>query len=99
MISAMERALIFIQTEKNIQEISKWILNQALGDTRTIMAIFMKEIGKMICIMVKEYKIMRLVQVMREHGILMRKMEKECSQMRKARNLNKFGIRVLKSVR
>lgn len=62
-----------------------------MEDTLTKMEIIMKDIGKTIFTMAKEFKTTETELAMKETGIMTRKMEKEFFSKRMAQSGNKCG--------
>lgn len=62
----------------------------------TKMVISMKENGKMICTMEVENKHIMMARVLKAIGVMMKKMVKEFLKTKRAKNGNKYGIKVQK---
>jgi alpha-N-acetylglucosamine transferase len=60
------------------------------------MVIAMKESGRVICIMGKVNKLIKMVQAIKDTGLMMRKKDREYLQTHWVLKLNKFGQRELK---
>ena len=96
MTSAMVKVLTFIPMDRNIQAISSKIANRDMANTCMLTEIVMKDTGKMICTMAKARSITTMVPIMRVFGQLIRKMDKAYLPLKKAKDTNKCGPKVLR---
>lgn len=87
----MGKALMSTRMDRNTQVILSWMPNAGLASIFTLMVTAMKVSGKMICITARASRTTRMEAAMREFGLAMKKMERECLRTAMGKSSNKYG--------